>query len=244
MHSEGLCTNSPQTLAVIIARGGSKGIPRKNLSLIGGLPMVQHTINCAKKALESVDMHIVLSSDSKEIINLGLSSGIYVPFVRPASLCLDNTPSLPVVQHAINEMESLTRVEYKYICYMQPTSPLCRPSDLISGLKLIQHSSSDSVVAITPVETHPFKMKRLLQDGRLVNYIDQGFEDMRPRQSLPPVYRRAGSFYISTRTTVMEHNTLVSDNCIGIPVPRDTAIDIDTYEDLELARICYNKGSI
>jgi CMP-N-acetylneuraminic acid synthetase len=99
----------------------------------------------------------------------------------------------------------------------------------------------ESAVAVTEVDTHPFRMKRILSDGRLINYIDQGFEDMRPRQQLPKVYRRAGSIYASHRKVVMEDNTLVGDPTLGVIVPPITAVDIDTEIDLELVRSLYEK---
>ena len=121
---------------------------------------------------------------------------------------------------------------------MQPTSPLCRPQDISACINnLITDSKIVSSVAVTEVSCHPFRMKRLLSNGHLINYIDQGFEDMRPRQSLPKVYRRAGSIYVSRRGYVMQSNSLVGEPCLGVLVPPHTAVDIDSPLDLELAKI-------
>ena len=229
-------------LAVVIARSGSKGIKNKNLSEIGGKPLIAHIIETAVIVSSELPMDIVMSTDSREIQAAALAAGASVPFIRPTALAEDHVPSLPVVQHAVLEMERQKSISYEIIVYLQPTSPLCRPVDISECItKLVENELVMSAVAVTEVETHPFRMKRLLNDGRLINYIDQGFEDMRPRQMLPKVYRRAGSVYVSRREVVMEQDTLVGDPCIGVVVPNDTAVDIDTPIDLEMVRMLYDR---
>ncbi len=230
-------------LAVILARGGSKGIPKKNLALIGGKPLVVHMIEKCLRVSKSFDLKVIVSSDSDEIIEISKKSGAWVPFKRPKELATDKIESIYAVQHAIKEAESILKDNYDLIIYAQPTSPLCREADFITCIEsLIKDKTLESCVPITSVSTHPFKMKRLLKDGRLLNYIDQGFEDMRARQNLPSVYKRAGSIYASRRDVVMCKNTLVGDPCKGFIVPSETAIDIDRIEDLELVRVLYSKS--
>ena len=230
-------------LAVVIARGGSKGVPKKNLMDIGGRPLVAHSINSMLIASHSEQVDIILSTDSDEIRDAGIEAGAWVPFLRPAELAADDFPSWPVVQHAVTQAEKIKNTRYDLIVYLQPTAPMCRPEDIVRCIRTLhENPTAESAVAITEVETHPFRMKRLLNDGRLINYIDQGFEDMRPRQQLPKVYRRAGSVYASRRKVVMEGNTLVGDLCIGVVVPPETAIDIDTEIDLELVRLLYERN--
>lgn len=229
-------------LAVILARGGSKGIPKKNMALLGGKPLVVHMIEKCLSITKSYNLDVILSSDSDEIMAIGKEAGAWVPFKRPKELANDNAESICAVQHAIKEAENIKKITYDFIIYAQPTSPLCRESDFITCIdSLIKDKKLESCVPITDVSTHPFKMKRLLKDGRIINYIDQGFEDMRGRQNLPKVYRRAGSIYVSRRDVVMYKNTLVGDPCKGFIVPNETAIDIDRIEDLELARVFYSK---
>lgn len=231
-----------KVLAVVIARAGSKGIKEKNLQDINGKPLVAHIISSAVKASADIPFEVVLSTDCTKIQTTGIKAGANAPFLRPKELAGDHIESLPVVQHAVNYFEDHFGITYDYVIYLQPTAPLTRPKDISHCLQtLIDNKHMDSVVAITKVSTHPFKMKRLLEDGRIVNYIDQGFEDMRPRQELPPVYRRAGSIYASKRDVIMKQNTLVGNKCIGFEVPSYTAIDIDTLEDLELARLLHKK---
>ena len=230
-------------IAVILARGGSKGIPKKNLSLLGDKPLVTHMIEKCLNVSKQYNMDVLVSSDSEEIIEVSKKAGAWVPFRRPKELALDNSLSLDAVQHALIKAESILKKTYDLIIYAQPTSPLCRESDFVKCIdSLINDKTLESCVPITPVSTHPFKMKRILNDDRIVNYIDQGFEEMRGRQTLPKVYKRAGSIYVSRRDVVMYKNTLVGDPCKGLIVPYSTAIDIDRLEDLELARIFYKKS--
>jgi len=221
--------------SVIIARGGSKGIPRKNLADLEGKPLVAYMI---EKALSvKFDTDVVLSTEDEEIAMVGKKYGALVPFKRPKELAEDHITSLPVVQHAIKEMEKINGFKYDIIVYIQPTAPLCRVEDIEACMEvLISNSFYKSAVTAVKVATHPFKMKRLINGDQLVNYIDQGFEDMRPRQALPPVYRRSGAVYASRRAVVMEEGTLVGDPCKAILVPEETAVDIDRPVDLELVR--------
>jgi CMP-N-acetylneuraminic acid synthetase len=221
--------------SVIIARGGSKGIPRKNLADLEGKPLVAYMI---EKALSvKFDTDVVLSTEDEEIAMVARKYGALVPFKRPKELAEDHITSLPVVQHAIKEMEKINGLNYDIIVYIQPTAPLCRVEDIEACMEvLISNSFYKSAVTAVKVATHPFKMKRLINGDQLVNYIDQGFEDMRPRQALPPVYRRSGAVYASRRSVVMEEGTLVGDPCKAILVPEETAVDIDRPVDLELVR--------
>jgi CMP-N-acetylneuraminic acid synthetase len=230
-------------LAVVIARGGSKGVPKKNLIQIDGRPLINFMIQSALCAAKSASFDLIMSTDSEDIWRVAIEAGAWAPFLRPAELAADDVPSWPVVQHAVEQAESIKQTRYDMIVYLQPTAPLCRPEDIIRCIQeLKKNPDAESAVAVTEVETHPFRMKRLLSDGRLINYIDQGFEDMRPRQQLPKVYRRAGSVYASRRKVVMEDDTLVGDPCIGVVVPPETAVDVDTEIDLELVRLLYERN--
>jgi len=224
-----------RVISVIIARKGSRGVPGKNMREVGGRPLLEYMLETASEAAREVDMDIVLSTDSTEMQDLALRKCIQAPFIRPDELSKDDIPSLPVVKHAVEYMETTKDLRYGYIAYLQPTCPLCRPSTIVEALKTIMHDKTyDSAVAVTEVETHPFRMKRVIGKNTLINYIDQGFEDMRPRQILPKVYRRAGSVYASKRNIVMEQNTLVGANTAAIVVGAEEAIDVDSELDLKL----------
>lgn len=227
-----------QVIAVIPARGGSKGIVRKNLVDLGGRPLIAHMIEHALNSGAITD--VVVSTEDEEIAETARAYGALVPFMRPVELAEDTVPSLPVVQHAVEKMEADRDVRYDFVVLLQATAPLCRAQDIKACLtKLADDRDCSSVVAAVPVSTHPFRMKRIVGEDRLVNYIDQGFEDMRARQLLPPVYRRAGSVYASRRRVVMEEGTLVGDPCRAHVVPAETAVDIDSPLDLALVRLMF-----
>ena len=227
-----------KSIAVIPARGGSKGILRKNLVDLGGLPLIAHMISHALNS--GVITDVVVSTEDEEIADVARAHGALVPFMRPVELAQDTVPSLPVVQHAVQIMEDRAAAPYDFVVLLQATAPLCRPVDIHDCVaKLANDPACESVVAATSVSTHPFRMKRIVGEDRLINYIDQGFEDMRPRQVLPPVYRRAGSVYASRRKVVMEDQTLVGDPCRAVLIPPETAVDIDGPLDLALVRLMY-----
>jgi len=226
----------PSIIAVIPARGGSKGVPRKNIIDVGGKPLIAHMIGHALACPEISD--VILSTEDEEIAKVAKQYGADVPFMRPEELAGDSVASLPVVQHAVSFMEDKRGQPYDYIILLQATAPLCRPEDIQACIKkLVADTDCESVVTAVSVSTHPFKMKRLVGEDRLVNYVDQGFEDMRARQSLPPVFRRSGAVYVSRRKVVMEDQTLVGDPCRAVFVPSETAVDIDSPQDLALVRL-------
>lgn len=227
---------TPSTLAVIPARGGSKSIPKKNLADLGGKPLIAHMIGHALAVKELTDL--VVSTEDSEIAEVAIEYGAQVPFFRPSDLAGDMVPSLPVVQHAVREMEALKDEHYEYVVLLQATAPLCRPQDIKACLRRLFQGGMDSVVTVVPIRSpHPFRLKRIVGEDILVNYIDQGFEDMRARQLLPPVYKRSGAVYASTRETVMVRDTLVGPDARAVIVPEETGIDIDGPLDLALARL-------
>ncbi|MBI2890110.1 MAG: acylneuraminate cytidylyltransferase family protein [Nitrospirae bacterium] len=221
-------------LGVIPARGGSKGIPRKNLVPLAGKPLMAYTIEAAKGSRLLAD--IVVSTEDEEIAKISRDLGVPVPFLRPTELATDAARSLPVVQHAVREMERRAGAPYEIIVMLQPTSPLRTAADIDAGIQLLMDSGADSVVSVVDVGGyHPYRMKKIVDENRLVNFVDQGIEDMRPRQELPPVYIRSGALYVSKRTVVMDQNTLVGADCRAQIVSPDRAINIDSIEDLYLA---------
>jgi CMP-N-acetylneuraminic acid synthetase len=228
--------NDPfNVLGVIPARGGSKGIPRKNLVDLNGKPLIAYTIE-AGLAAARID-RLVVSTEDDEIAKVAAEWGADVPFQRPVELASDRAHSLPVVQHAIEIMEKIDSCTYSAVVMLQPTTPLRTATDIEEGIELLIGSGADSVISLVDVgANHPFRMKKILDDGRVVNFVDQGFEDMRPRQDLPPVYIRSGDLYIARRHVVMEMDTLVGPECRGVVIPPERAVNIDTRFDLDRAR--------
>ena len=216
------------SLGIIPARGGSKGVPRKNLRVLAGKPLIAWTIEAA---LSSNLSRVVVSSDDDEIISFSRSYGDIAPFVRPAGLATDDAPTLPVAKHAIEYVEERDG-QVGSVLVLQPTTPLRTAEDIDNSLELMTETECDCVLSVVNVGAyHPFRMKRIVAGDRIVNFIDQGFEDMRPRQQLPPVYIREGSIYLAKRHLVMEENTLVGGDARVMVVDQDDSVNIDTEQD-------------
>lgn len=223
--------SSKRVLAIIPARGGSKGIPRKNLVPICGRPLIAYTIDAGLQSTRIT--RLVVSTEDEEIATVSKALGADVPFLRPDELATDTARSLPVVRHAVETLEDDENALYDVIIMLQPTTPLRTAQDIDRGIELLLETGADSVVSVVDVgANHPYRMKRIDEDGRLVNFVEQGFEDMRPRQELPPVYIRSGDLYISRRDIVMEHNALVGSECRAVIIPEQRAVNIDSPIDL------------
>lgn len=227
--------NPKKILAVIPARGGSKSVPRKNIANVCGKPLIEYTINEALAVEEITDL--VVSTDDDEIARIAISLGALVPFLRPAELSTDEALTAPAVRSCLLSMEQLRNFSYDYILLLQPTSPLRTKKHIKQAIQALDLYDCDSVISVCSVEgNHPFRMKRVI-GSRLINFIDQGFEDMRPRQALPPVYIRNGAIYLCQRDTLILQESLVGANPYALVMKPNESVNIDSPLDLELARI-------
>jgi CMP-N-acetylneuraminic acid synthetase len=216
-------------LAIITARGGSKGVPRKNIRPLCGKPLLQYTAEAALAARQL--SRVILSTEDEEIAAVGRACGLDVPFVRPADLAQDDTPTLPVMQHAVRWLES-NGARFDFICLLQPTNPF-RDAAVIDGcLEMLVAGELDSVVTILPVPTeyNPHWVYELAQDGTL--RLSTGEASPLPRrQLLPPAFHREGSVYAMRRDLLMEENTLFGSKVGGYLMNREGSINIDTDQD-------------
>jgi CMP-N,N'-diacetyllegionaminic acid synthase len=220
-----------KSLGVIPARGGSKGIPRKNIMALKGRPLIEYTIDAARQSQHLT--HFVVSTDDQEIADVARAAGASVPFMRPPDLATDSATSLPVLEHALYEVEKADATHFDIIVMLQPPTPLRTGSDIDEALEMLATTGADSVVSVTDIgANHPLRMKRVVGDGVLVNYIDQGHEDMRPRQELPPVYIRNGAVYASRRAVITEQKTMVGADCRALIMPPERSVNIDEPFDL------------
>jgi len=224
---------SNKIIAIIPARGGSKGILRKNIIELRGRPLIDYTIQPARSV--SRIEHLIVSTDDDEIAKISKQLGADVPFMRPKVLATDKAESAPVIIDAVERMELLKGITYDSILMLQPTSPLRTSEHIEKALDLFYSQTCDSVVTVVSVGgMHPFRMKRLVGD-RLVNYIDQGFWDMRPRQVLPPAYIRNGAIYLIKRDLLLKDKKLIGEHCLGMVMSDEESVNIDTGLDLKLA---------
>ena len=228
-------------LSIIPARGGSKGIPRKNLAKINGRPLIEYSIKAALDVNQITDL--IVSTDDKEIADIARELGAQVPFIRPLELATDQAQSAPVVRHAVEFMEKLKGYKYDAVLMLQPTCPLRKSLHIKKALDIYQSSDYDSLVSVVSVSQHPYRMKKLVGD-KLINYIDQGFENMIPRQELPEVYIRNGAIYLCSRSVIMDKKVLVGQNCYGLVMNDFESVNIDRKLDLVLAETILREGLV
>lgn len=223
------------SLGVIPARGGSKSVPRKNIALLHGKPLIAYTIEAALGSRSLT--HFVVSSEDPEIIAVAKRYGAPVPFVRPAELATDEAPSLPVVQHAVREMESLYGITYDIVVLLQPTTPLRLPADIDLAIRKLVETGADSVISVCDVGAyHPARMRQIVDD-RLVELPIREPKEMLRRQDLPPVYIRNGAVYAARREVVMVQNSMSGTVCRPYIMPEDRSVNVDSKLDLLLAEI-------
>jgi CMP-N,N'-diacetyllegionaminic acid synthase len=223
-----------RVLGIIPARGGSKGIPRKNVRLLMGKPLLQYTIEAAKLCKRI--SRTLLTTDDEEIAQLGRQLEIDVPFLRPPELAQDDTPTLPVVQHAVRWVEAIEADRYDVICLLQPTNPL-RTANLIDAcIARLEESGADSLVTMLPVpaEYNPHWVYLRQPDNTF--RLSTGERDPIPRrQALPPAFHREGSVYLTRRDVLMEQNTLFGARLAGYILSPEQCVNIDTESDWERA---------
>ena len=225
-----------QVLAVITARGGSKGLPQKNLRPLADKPLIAHTIDAAKHA-RFLDRTIV-STDDEQIAALARSHGADVPFLRPAELARDETPSLPVLIHAIRWLDGNEAYRPDYVMLLQPTSPLRTAQDIDNCITLALEKDADGVVSLCQAKHHPYWMKRVEADGRVTDLLllDQPLETAYSRrQDLPPGYAINGAVYLVRREILLEYQTFYTDRTYAYVMPLERSLDIDTLWDFRLA---------
>jgi CMP-N-acetylneuraminic acid synthetase len=217
-----------QTLGVIPARGGSKGVPRKNIRELAGVPLIAYTIRAALACRLVTD--VVVSTDSPEIRQVALDHGAQAPFLRPTDLATDRALAVPTIQHAVREMESLRGAPYDFVVMLQPTTPLRTSDDLTAALSRLFESNADGIISVVDVDNwHPMKMKKFVGE-RLVNYEEPPVENP-PRQILPPVYMVNGALYATRREVLMGRNSFQGDYCLGYVMPPERSVNIDAELD-------------
>jgi len=220
-------------LGVVPARGGSKGIPNKNLAMLAGRPLLAYTADVARTSRRL--SRCIVSTDDERIAEAARSLGIDVPFLRPSELASDDTPMLPVLQHAAREI-ARGGAAVDVVVLLQPTSPLRRASHVDAAIDLLESTGADSVVSVVevPHQFNPVSVMRL-EHGRLRPLVDG--PPITRRQDKPPVYARNGPAVLAVRTRVLETGSLYGNDCRPLIMSASESIDIDSPEDLVLAEL-------
>jgi CMP-N,N'-diacetyllegionaminic acid synthase len=212
-------------LALIPARGGSKGLPGKNIRLVGGRPLLAFTADAACRA-RCVD-RVVLSTDDDAIAQAGLACGCDVPFRRPASLATDTASSIDVVLHALDAVPG-----YDIVVLLQPTSPARAAQDIDDACRAMLDADAASCVSVARSEQSPYWMYRLDARGRLQPLLNLP-PGITRRQDLPTTYTLNGAVYVARTGELRRSRTFMTSDAVAHAMPPERSIDIDTLDDFE-----------
>lgn len=212
-------------IAVIPARGGSKRIPRKNIKVFAGRPMIAWAIKVAQES--KLFDHVVVSTDDDEIVRIATASGAEAPFKRPANLADDHTPTVPVIAHAVRTCNNLGW-NVEYACCLYPCAPFMMSKDLVTAYELIVERKANFVYPVTEYPHPVQRALRRLPEGKMEFYTPQ-FELTRT-QDLETSYHDAGQFYWGTAIAWLDGMKMHTDG-LGMPIPKWRVVDIDTEDD-------------
>lgn len=219
-------------LGIILARGGSKGIPRKNVQPAGGKPLIAWTIEAGLRS--GALARLIVSTDNDEIAAVSREWGAEVPFQRPAALAQDDTGSIETTIHAVEFMADRHDYRPEYVLLLQPTSPLRTAEDIKGAVRLARERQADGVVSVTAAHSHPYWMKTIGEDGVLRDFLKPERPYTR-RQDLPPVYFIDGALYLVRRDVLLERRTFYTDRTYAYVMPADKTLDVDSPWDLMVA---------
>jgi len=200
--------------------------------MVGGKPLIAYTIRAALDA--KVIDRVIVSTDSQEIADVARSFGAEAPFLRPPELAQDGTPGIEPILHAVRWLTDNEGYYPDYVMVLQPTSPLRTAEDISAATRLAQERQADSVVSVCLAHQHPYWMKQVSSDGRLMDFLplDRTYST---RQELPPIYALNGAIYLVRRGTLLERRTFYTEHTYAYVMPAERSLDIDTSWDLYLA---------
>lgn len=222
----------PQVLAVIPARGGSKSIPRKNIRSFAGHPLIAYSI-ASGLAAQTVT-RLIVSTDDDEIAAISRTYGAETPFLRPAEISQDQTPDLPVFQHALQWLQDEEGYQPEIVVQLRPTSPLRRVSHIDQAVyRLLERLDADAVRTVCTPFQNPFKMWRIGPDGLMQPLLSTEFSEPynMPRQALPDVFWQTGYVDAAWADTIMLKNSMTGQNILPLVIDPGDWIDIDSPDD-------------
>lgn len=228
-------------LGIILARGGSKEVPRKNLLKIGGKTLVELAINSANDS--KLLSRTIFSTDDSEIFQVAEMAGAYLPFIRPKELALDNSSTFSVVKHAVEWLKSNDNWQADIIVILQPTTPFRTGKHIDDVIELMLNENSDAAITVRRPDYPPFWMLELDSKQKITNLIEGGNKFLR-RQDTPEAFQPAGLVYALKHQALEKMNTILPfGDTRGVIVSENEAINIDTYTHYELAKLIYKKNN-
>lgn len=217
----------PRILALIPARGGSKGLPGKNIRLLAGKPLIAWSIEAALASRYL--SRVVVSSEDETILDRARAYGAETPFVRPESLARDDTPGIDVVLHALDALPG-----FDWVVLLQPTSPLRTTGDIDASIQRCLESGAPACVSVCEADASPWWMFSLDGDGRMRSFLPP---EQRParRQDLPALYALNGAVYVARVDWLRQTRSFLTEETVAYVMPPERSVDIDTAFDLRLA---------
>lgn len=220
-------------LAIIPARGGSKGVLHKNIRLVGGKPLISWTIEEAAKS-KYIDRTIV-STDDPAIAETAKQWGGEVPFMRPEELAMDDTPGIAPVLHALDELKT----KYDLVVLLQPTSPMRSVADIDGCIERLLVSNSNSCVSVVVPDKSPYWMYRINENDFLSPLFEETFHR---RQDIPPLYALNGAVYTAMTEWLLLKKSFISEDTVAYVMPFERSLDIDTEIDMEFFSFLHSKS--
>ena len=207
-------------------------MPRKNLALVGGKPLIWWTIAAALGAEQP--KRVIASTDAEDIAEVAKEMGAEVPFMRPWELALDDTPGVASVVHAAMWLDENENYRTAFVMHLPPTSPLRTSVDIDRAVELAVRTKADSVVSVTPAQHHPYWVKRLDDEGRMSEFVALE-RPVESRQGLPEAYALNGAIYMARWEVLVEDRSFYKRRTYGYVMPPERSLDLDTAWDMHLA---------
>lgn len=224
--------NDKKVLAIIPARGGSKGVPRKNIRYLAGKPLIAWTIEAAKKS-KYID-RLILTSEDQEIIDMARKYECEAPFIRPQELALDETPGIEPILHALDNI-----LEFDYVVLLQPTSPLRIAEDIDTCIDMLIETKSPACVSVTEVDASPYWMYSI-DENRLMHQLIKQEQCSVRRQDLPKAFSLNGAVYVADVKWLLKSKTFLTEETSAYIMPKNRSHDIDTEEDFVWCEWVFN----
>lgn len=227
-------------MVIIPARGGSKGIPHKNIALLGNRPLISYVIETAKKS--KYVNRIIVTTDDEKIAQTSRDYGAEIPFMRPAKIAQDDSPVMPALYHAVESLEKSENYKADIILLLQPTSPFIQTEQIDKAIELlILNKEADAVTTVieTPHNFHPYNIRIINDDGSVIFFMPEEHERYPIRQTKPKFYA-FGNFYVFRYDTLVKQRSIYGKRCLPLLIDSMTAFDINYPFDLAVAETIHN----
>jgi CMP-N,N'-diacetyllegionaminic acid synthase len=241
----GTANKNPKIVAIIPARGGSKGIPHKNIKALNGRPLIHYAIELARAAQKKgVILDHIVSTDSEEIASKAKEIGGNVPFLRPQELANDNSPVIDTIIHALKWWEESHKDVIHSVLLLQPTNPLTALKDIEDSIKHYLNNQPNAKCLISICDAQHVRLSTLYhKKGKYLEQLLKEIDPVARRQTLRELYQRNGAVYITRRDLLLEERKIINENPLFYTMPRERSVAIDDIFDWLLAEFLLNRKS-